>query len=258
MFLWAMILAAQSAAADMPASWPPPSLLDTGKVSLQGAPGGASSALPSASQEAGIISLDLQPLFNAHLCAEKVVWGQTQVCLSIQEDSKKKRYLSVQAQDWPEPKFLEFAHSMKTLIVEGSLYKLVVERRGFWNGSYWLVVKSASSETAVYEKDLMDLIGVVYAASRKEVDIAGNKYRLFYSYDVDRSTSPAVFQKSASCLGLLYDPGGGKVLEDYVIALNDISGQGPFRFDLYKKQKVYFQLLPDGHTLTIRATPEIR
>lgn len=211
-------------------------------------------APPRASQ---VVKVDLPALFNRHLRTVEIFSrGQDTFTLGTQVDLKGDAYLAVQGQDWTEPYFFKIKSDMQARwrSTSGTVYLASIDgsifRRKFNNK---LVIRDEAADQLVYSRRLTDFFGS--AAVRGEtVAIGGKTYRVFFSYLVEDSRNPIVFDRSAYGLCLLYDESddpGYHDFKNYPIAFSAVQGPAPAAFRLQDGQVLYFRLADEGRTLVV-------
>ncbi|MCX5794520.1 MAG: hypothetical protein NTY77_03375 [Elusimicrobia bacterium] len=212
---------------------------------------------PAPMRGSQVVKVDLQSLFNRHLKnAESFSPGQDAYTLSTQVDLKGDAYLSLQGRDWAYPYFFEFKAGMhaRWRSADGKVYDASIDgsifRRKFNNP---LVIHEESTGREVYSRKLTDFFNAA-AVQGETVAIGGNTYKAFYSYALDTSRYPAVFDQTAYGLCLLYDESddpGYHDFKNYPIPFDAVKGDQPAAYRLHNGQVLYFKLAEDQKTLVI-------
>jgi hypothetical protein len=212
---------------------------------------------PAPMRSSQVVKVDLQSLFDRHLkTAESFSPGQNMYFLSTQVDLKGDAYLSIQGQNWAYPYFFKFKSDMhaRWRSADGTIYDASIDgsifRRKFNN---LLVIRDERTDREVYSRKLTDFFNAA-AVKGETVAIGGNTYKLFYSHALDSSRYPAVFDKSAYGLCLLYDESDDPDYHDfrnYPIPFAAVKGDQPAAYRLHNGQVLYFKLSEDQQTLVI-------
>jgi hypothetical protein len=204
-----------------------------------------------------VVRVDLPTLLNRHIkAAESMAAGRDKFYLSTQVDLKGEVFLSVQGRDWSEPYFFHINSGLQARwrSAEGALYAASIDgslfRRKFNNR---LVIREEGPGRQAFSRTLSDFFYSAYRQGEAAV-IGGSVYRVFLSHVVDRSRSPAVFDRSAYGICLLYDESddpGYHDIQPYPFPLAAVEGGRPAAFRFHDGQVLYFRLADDGRTLVI-------
>jgi len=211
-------------------------------------------APPSRGSE--VVRVSLSELFNRHLKnAESFGQGEDRFFLSTQLSLKGDAFLAVQGTDWPEPIFYEFASGMEgswrggrssfQVSLDGSIF-----RRRFNN---FLVITEGQDEKQVYKRRLSDFFYSAYRTGQ-DVAVGGRLYKIFVSYGIDTSRSPAVFDKDTLGICLLYDASTDADYHDFKsfpIPGASVKVGEPAAFRLQGGQVLFFQFSEDKKTLIV-------
>jgi hypothetical protein len=203
------------------------------------------------------VRVDLPSLLNRHIKGSGFLdAGGDKFYLSTQVDLKGEVFLSVQGQDWVEPNFFHIDSGLQarwrsadggafTASIDGSIFR--------WKFNNRLVIQDEGAGRQVFSRTLSDFFYSAYRQGEPAV-IGGNTYRVFLSHVVDRSRSPAVFDKSAYGVCLLYDESedpGYHDIQPYPLPLAAVQGGQPAAFRFHDGQVLYFRLADEGRTLVI-------
>jgi|GEM_PF-5179286 len=204
-----------------------------------------------------VVRVDLHALFNRNLRnSETMGEGREKFYLSTQMNLKGDAFLSVQGEDWANPYFFQITSDMKDSwsSTAGTVYNVSIDgsifRKKFNN---LLVIQDGKTGREVLSRRLSDFFNSSYSSGQTVV-IGGNTYKLFYSYSVDSSRYPAVFDKSSTGLCLLYDESkdpGYHIFQSYPIPFESVKGAQPAAYRLHGGQVLYFKLADDQKTLVI-------
>ena len=203
------------------------------------------------------VRVDLAALLNRHIKgAGSIGSGPEKFFLGTQVDLKGEVYLSVQGEEWPVPYFFPIEAGMDAhwqssagrryrASIDGSIF-----RRKFNN---YLVIDDEAAEKRVFKRRLSDFFYSAYRAGAPAA-IGGSAYRIFLSYVVDASRSPAVFDQSAFGVCLLHDESDDPAYHDiqpYPFPLSAVKGERPAAFRFHGGQTLYFRLEDEGRTLVV-------
>jgi hypothetical protein len=205
-------------------------------------------------------SVELGKIFNQHETgAETASHNGKSVDLSITFDLNSDAYLSIKEASWGSPLFYKLEAGMGgAWRMGGDIWAVNLDVNIFRQRiNNYIVLRDRATGDKFYRKRIRSVLVKAFMRGQ-QITVGGKSYRVFFSYDLDDSKSPATPRDKVYGIVLVHDsdPDGGHELENYVIPYADLKDGVVKIYELYDDQEVAMSLREDNLTLDFYAVSD--